>query len=34
MPMTREEKFAKQYIQHELAKNGYPTYAQLLGYFD
>ena len=34
MSMTREEKFAKQLIQTNLAKEGYPTYAKLLGYFD
>lgn len=34
MSMTREEKFAKQLIQTKLAKEGYPTYAKLLGYFD
>ena len=34
MSMTKEEKFAKEYIQKELSKQGYPTYASLLGYFD
>lgn len=34
MSMTKEEKFAKQYIQTKLAKEGYPTYASLLGFFD
>lgn len=34
MSMTREEKFAKEFIQTKLAKEGYPTYARLLGYFD
>lgn len=34
MPMTKEEKFAKKYIMTELSKQGYPTYANLLSYFD
>lgn len=34
MSMTKEEKFAKEYIINELAKHGYPTYASLLKYFD
>lgn len=34
MSMTREEKFAKEFIQNKLAKEGYPTYARLLGLFD
>lgn len=34
MSMTKEEKFAKELIQKNLSKEGYPTYARLLGYFD
>lgn len=34
MSMTREEKFAKTLIQKRLSEQGYPTYADLLGYFD
>lgn len=32
--MTREEKFAKDFIQTKLSREGYPTYANLLSYFD
>lgn len=34
MSMTKEEKFAKEFIQTKLSKEGYPTYASLLKYFD
>lgn len=34
MSMTREEKFAKQLIMHNLSEQGYPTYAKLLNEFD
>ena len=34
MSMTREERDTKEYIQNKLAKQGYPTYASILGDFD
>lgn len=34
MSMTREEKFAKEYIINKLSRQGYPTYAKLLNDFD
>ena len=34
MSMTREERETKAYIQNKLAKQGYPTYASILGDFD
>ena len=34
MSMTKEEYVTKQYIQSKLAKQGYPTYARILGDFD
>lgn len=34
MSMTREERATKEYIQNKLAKQGYPTYASILGNFD
>ena len=33
MSMTREEKFAKEYIINKLSRQGYPTYAKLLKFF-
>ena len=34
MSMTREEKRTKDYLITAMSEKGYPTYAQLLGYFD
>ena len=34
MSMTREEKFAKEFIIKKLSQQGYPTYAKLLADFD
>lgn len=34
MSMTKEEKFAKEWLRKKLSEEGYPTYAKLLSYFD